>query len=116
MLLTTFVLLNAFGLILWLLGHYFSFHGVASIGAILVIMVGGAAAISDVTVQSGEQIERQFDTVDNQTVNNESTISYTETPVAVTTTIGAVESYMLGALTMIAGALLLVQNLNEVGG
>lgn len=115
MLLTTFLALNAFGAGLWLLGHIFGYHGISSIGAVIILMVGGAAAVTSVEVQTGETIERQFTTVDNDTVENNTTVSYETQPVAVTESLGSVQSYLLGALTMIAAALLLVQDLNRVG-
>lgn len=114
MLLHSFAILSAFGTGLWLLGHYFEFHGVAAIGAVIVIAIGGAATLTPLTVKSGEQIDRDFATINNQTVNNQTNISYTYQTVAVTQSIGSLQSYLLGALTMIAGALLLVQDLNQI--
>lgn len=118
MLLWTFVLLSAFGGSMWLLGHYFEYHGVAVIGAVIIIATGGGAAMTDVAIRDGQAIERsydQFNTTDgNQTAVETSTnISYTQQQVSVTQSIGSLESYMLGALTLIAGALLLVQDLNQ---
>jgi len=120
MLLTTFVLLSAFGAGLWLIGHYFEYHGVATIGAVILIAVGGAASVTDVTVKDGEVIERdfqEFNESDGTTnpVNNATRITETRRAVSVSESLGSVESYLLGALTMVAGALLLVQNLNEAG-
>lgn len=120
MLLWSFVLLSAFGGAMWLLGHYFEYHGVAVIGAVIIIAVGGAAAITDVAVRDGHVIEkdyRDFNTSDDSTdpVNNKTELSYTKQEVSVTQSIGSLESYALGALTMIAGALLLVQDLNSAG-
>lgn len=116
MLLTSFVLLGAFGTGMWLIGHHFEFHGVAAIGATIIILTGGAAAISDVAVQSGEDIERDYTTVANQPVENHTSIAYDTDPVATSNSIGSAESYLLGALTMIAGGLLLSQDLNQIGG
>lgn len=121
MLLTSFAILSTIGGALWLLGHYFEFHGVAVIGAVLILLVGGAAAMTDVTVRDGEVVDRdytEFNTSDGNStvVQNQTEITYQQRPVAVTRSIGSIESYTLGALTMIAGALLLVQDLNKIGG
>lgn len=120
MLLTSFAILSTFGGAMWLLGHYFEFHGVAVIGAVIMLAVGGAAATTDVTVRDGETIDREyseFNTSDGNStvVENATHISYEQRPVAVTRSIGSLESYMLGALTMIAAALLLIQDLNKIG-
>lgn len=116
LLLTTYLLLSAAGLALWGVGHLFEYHGVASVGAVIIIMVGGVATMGVVTVPSGETVDRNYDTVNNSTVVVNETVTEQREPVQITGQYsGVISSLGLGGFTMIAGALLLAQDLSQVG-
>jgi len=114
MLLTTYVLLSAFGAAIWLLGHWFEFSGVATIGAVIVIAAGGSGMIADISVRDGEYINNEHTVVNNSTVVDNTTIQQTEREIALGQVYSPLTSFTLGGLTMLVGALLLIQHLNEV--
>lgn len=115
MLLTTFVVMSSVGFATWLLGHYFQYTGIASIGAVLLIAVGGAVALTDLQVKTGETVERNYGTVDNETVVvNQTTTNQYETLTILDQFGGVSGPLSLGGLLMILGGLLMTQHLNEV--
>lgn len=115
MLLTTFVVMSSLGFATWLLGHYFQYTGIASIGAVLLIAVGGAIAVTDLQVKTGETVEKEYGTVDNETVvTNQSTTNQYETVTVLQQFGGVGGPLSLGGLVMILGGLLMTHHLNEV--
>ena len=115
MFLTSFLALTALGLALFLIGHFFEYTGVATIGAIMLIAVGGTVASTQLVVQDGQQVEKSFTVVDNETVNNQTEVIRSTRPVAISDAIGGpVTSYSTGGMLMIVGGLLLTRHINEV--
>lgn len=77
MLLISYVVLSAVGFSFFALGTVFEYYGVASIGAVLIIAVGGAVAINGLEVAVGEDVDREFETVElveNDTSTNTTTV------------------------------------------
>ena len=111
MLLAPFFVLTGLGFGAWLLGHYFGFTGIAAIGAVVVIGVGGAVVLSGLLVQTGEVVERDYTTINNSTVETNTTVSFSYEQHALAQQLGG--SVNLGGLQMIAGGLLLIQHLNN---
>lgn len=100
MLLTATAALFFLGLATWLAGAYFSYTGVAVLGAAIIVGVGAGIAIDGLEVVSGE----------TRTVNdttNTTTIEEQTEPIAF------FDNFPLGTLVVLVGALLFVQPLNE---
>lgn len=114
MLLIPFVVFTAMGFGTWLLGHFYGYHGIAAIGAVLVIALGGAVALTDLRVRTGETVVNQYETQGNELVLNESTTSYEFETVAISEELSGVGSFSVGGLTMIVGGLLLTRHLEEL--
>lgn len=115
MLLVTFVALTSFGFGTWLLGHYFGYSGVASIGAVILIGVGGAVALTDLQVKTGETVDYDHTVVDNQTVVTNQTVVNTYETVSISDELGgATGPLSIGGLVMIVGGVLMTRHLNEV--
>ena len=115
MLLTSFVVLTALGFGAWLLGHYFEYTGVAAVGAVLIIAVGGAVVFTSLEVRAGETIERNYTTVGNEPVENATTVTETYQTVKISEQFGGpINNFSVGAMIMLLGGLLLTRHLNEV--
>jgi len=115
MLLVTFAFLNVLGFGVWLLGHYFDYTGVAAIGAVFIIAAGAAVTLTTLEVRDGEHIERDFATVDNDTVNNQTIVHETTRTVKISDQFGGpLNNFSIGGLMMLVGGLLMTQHLNEV--
>lgn len=115
MLLIPFVTLTTFGFATWLLGHYFEYTGIASIGAVLIIAVGGAVALTDLRVQTGETVENEYEVVENETVIANQTVSHTYETVTVSRELGGIGGPLsIGGLVMIIGGVLMTRHLDEV--
>jgi len=110
----TFAILCTLGAGFWLLGHYWSFAGVATIGGIIVLAAGGSVVMTDLTYQTGEQIEKNHTVVDNETVVSNVSVTEVREPVAIQDTFSPVTGFSVGALTMIVGGLLVVQHINDI--
>lgn len=113
MFLSSFAVLLTAGFGLWLLGHTFDFKGVAVIGAVLVIAVGGAVTLTDLSVRTGETVDKEYTTVDGNTVVDNTSTSYQYEPVAPSEQFGGLGTFSIGALVMIVGALL-IRSIGEV--
>lgn len=114
-LLTTFVVLNALGFGIWILGHYFEYTGIAAIGAVFVIAVGGAVALTSLEVRSGETIDREYTSVGNEPVENQTTVTKTAETVKISERFGGpLNHFSIGALLMLVGGLLMTHRLEEV--
>lgn len=115
MLLVPFVTLSTLGFATWLLGHYFQYTGIASIGAVLLIAIGGGVAMTDLQVKTGETVDKEYDTVNNETVVvNQTTTNEYETLTVLNQFGGVGGPLSLGGLLMILGGLLMTHHLNEV--
>lgn len=136
MLLETYLSLTGVGVGLWLLGHYFSMTGVAAIGGVLVLAVGGAVVLTGLVVQSGQHVTYDYEEVNesavegvyNGTANesellagNESdhvVVNRTVEPVtktnALTESFGDAGPLSFGGLQMLVGGLLISQHLADL--
>lgn len=101
------------GLLVWLIGEYFQYLGVAALGASLLIIAGSAVALTGLEIRVGETQSFQYTQIDNTTVRESATVSYdykTRT-LAEILNVGVVASLGLGGLLMLLGTLLLSQTL-----
>lgn len=115
MLLVPFVALLTLGFGSWLLGHYFQYTGIASIGAVLIIAVGGAVALTDLQMKAGHTVDNEYVTVDNETVVDNASVSYTYETVSISSELGgAAGPLSIGGLVMVIGGLLMTHHLNEI--
>lgn len=115
MLLVAFATLLTLGFSTFLIGHYFGYTGVASVGAVIIIGVGGAVAMTDLRMQTGKTVDNAYTTAGNQPVVDNQTISYEYDTVSVSKVLGgAAGPFSIGALVMLIGGLLMTQHLNEV--
>jgi len=55
MLLTTAAFLSILGLVAWVLGHVYSYQGIATLGAVLVVGVGAAVMVGGLEIPAGEE-------------------------------------------------------------
>lgn len=93
------VALFVVGLVVWLAGASRGQVGIAVIGAILVLGVGGTVVVDGLEVEAG-----QIETVDNNTTTVEPT--YQTAQIA--------EVLPLGSVVLILGGVMLIQALTEV--
>lgn len=136
MLLVPYILLTGTGLVFWLLGHYFSMTGIAAIGGVLVLAVGGAVVSTGLVVQSGQQVTYDYEEVNqseleaayNDSANetevirgNGSThiiVNRTTEPItrtnALTQSFGDAGPLSFGGLQMLVGGLLISQHLADL--
>jgi hypothetical protein len=112
-LLTPFALLTAFGLGLFLLGSILDYTGIAAVGAVVVIAVGGGVAVTGLNTVTGETVDRQYTTVNNQTVVDSTTSTQTTETVAPLREFGDSGPLSLGGLQMAVGGLLFARRLND---
>lgn len=128
MLLTTFLAFSGFGFGVWLLGYLLRrnggsniFIGVSVIGAVVIMVTGGAVALTDVVQPTGQIVEKSYEEhnftetgTDTVWVNNRSVYTETTTRVSITDQFGTAFGQLgLGGLELIVGALLLMADLEE---
>jgi len=113
--LTLWVTLSTAGLVAFVLGHLLGFHGVASIGAVMVIIVGGEVILNDIQVKTGEQIDREYTTVGNDTVENATTVNNTYQQHSWTKTFATENAIGLGIFQILIGVLLFYQQMLAIG-
>lgn len=94
MILTIAAFLSTLGFAGWIAGHVFSYHGVAFLGAVLVVGVGAWIMVDGLEHQSGT-----VETVDNAT--NETTTERTYDTVQ-----SPLQNYDIGALVLLFGGVL----------
>jgi glucan phosphoethanolaminetransferase (alkaline phosphatase superfamily) len=114
MLLTSFLALIAVGLIFWILGQYFTYTGIAVVGAVLVIAAGATVMVTQLSVVVGQDITRDHTVVDNETVENTTSVEQVTRPIETQTQFAALNSFSIGALVTIVGGLLATRHLEEV--
>lgn len=102
MILTVAVFLSTLGFVAWIVGTLFDYHGVAFIGATLVLGVGAMITVGGLEHQSGEI---QTDTTSNET---EVTYQYQE--------VDTMATFPLGFLVMLLGGSGALQTLGRIGG
>jgi len=76
-LLGLWTVLSTAGLVTFVVGHLLGMHAVASIGAVMTMLTGLNVAVEGLEMKDGEQIEREFTTVNNQTVANSTAVNDT---------------------------------------
>jgi len=115
MYLITMVVVLAVGFGGWLTGHLLGYTGVASVGAVVIIAAGGAVALTDVEVRTGETVDLAYQEVNNETVVASENRNYQYETTALSETVGGDAGPLsFGAVLMILGGLLMTQHLNEV--
>jgi hypothetical protein len=116
MILTTAAFLSALGFVTFLVGHLYSYQGIATIGAVLIVGLGAGVMVGGLEVESGQQrVETANTTTDGERVGlttnatTISSVSETDAMVSVTTTyepIGTTSSFPLGVvLTLLGGVM-----------
>ena len=115
MLLTTAAFLSILGFLAWVLGHVYSYQGIATLGAVLVVGVGAAVMVGGLETPVGE--ERVETTEVNTTElttsdGNVTNVTGAETTTAEVTTvyepIGTTSSFPTGlVLTLLGGVMTL---------
>lgn len=115
MLLWPFVVLTSFGLVVFLLGAFNDYTGIAAIGAVLIIAVGGGVALTDLETRTDKNISRTYGQAGNEPVLMNSTASWEHEEVALIETFGGPTGHLsFGGIQMLIGGLLLIHILNEV--
>lgn len=114
MILTTYLALTGVGVSFWLIGHFFRMTGVAAIGAILVLAIGGAVVATGLFVPSGQSVETTYDNESGTLVENTSNEVPQYRENALTREFGGAGPLSLGGLQMLVGGLLLTQHLRAV--
>lgn len=101
------------GLVVWLIGEYFGYLGVAALGATMLIIAGSAVALTGLEIRTGEVQSFEYTTINNTTVQDQATVSYSyqTTTLAEILNVGAIASLGLGGLLMLLGAALMSQTL-----
>lgn len=101
MLLVTASLLSVLGFLTWIAGSVLDYHGVASVGAVVIVGVG-AAAMTD-------GIERQVGAVETNVSANETRISNEYEP------IDTPSQFPLGVIVLLLGSLMAFRSLAAIG-
>lgn len=104
--------LFAFGT--FLMGYLLGFPGIASIGAVLVMLTGGQVILEDIQVADGQQIERNYTTVDNTTVENQTTINSTYQNHSWTQTFTSDNAIGIGVFQVLIGVLLFFNEFDKL--
>jgi len=112
-LLLPFVALSLLGFGVWLLGAFFNYTGIAAIGAVLVIALGAAVVLTDLRVQTGERVEKNYTTAGNTAVVANTTTTFQYETVSIIAEFGGASQLSLGGLQMLVGGLLMSRQLNE---
>ena len=112
MLLTTAAFLSILGFLAWVLGHVYSYQGIATLGAVLVVGVGAAVMVGGLETPAGEE-RVQIDTnTTNTTTTDGTTTSVTtteQTATEVQTTyepIGTTSSFPTGLVVTLLGGVM----------
>lgn len=103
------------GIGVWLIGHIFSYTGVAVIGSAIVIITGSAVALTGIDIKTGSTRTFSYTDVNNTTVRNETVVNYDYQTTALSTilNIGVAGSLGLGGILMLLGATLMSHSLSE---
>jgi len=114
MLLVPWAILTAAATGAFLFGVVTNYTGIASIGAVLMLAVGGAVVLTDLEPQTGKTVERSFETVNNETVAVNETVSYEYETVAVLKEFGNTAGYFgFGALQMLAAVAMFTRQASD---
>ncbi len=102
MILTVASALTTLGFATWILGSIFEYHGVATVGAVIIVGVGAMVSNEGLEVKTGE-VQNQ---IDNSTTEVENQYQPISTPAHLS----------LGVIVMLLGGTLFLRALNELGG
>jgi len=130
MILTVASALTSLGFVTWILGSIFEYHGIASIGAVILVGVGAMVSNGGLEVKTGE-IEMQSDnttanvSIDHEEINN-STVATAETRAQNTSGTTIIRNkyepvstpthLSLGVILMLLGGTMFLRSLNNLGG
>jgi len=119
--LSTAAFLSALGFVTFLVGHLYSYQGIATIGAVLIVGLGAGVMVGGLEVESGQQrVEMANTTTDGERVDvtanttNISSVSQTDATVVVETTyepIGTTSSFPLGVVLTLLGGVMTMRTL-----
>jgi hypothetical protein len=115
MLLILWAAMSTAGFAVWITGHLLGFHGVASIGAVWLMLVGGQVLLDDIQVKTGERIERDYTTIDNSTVENETVVNDTYATQSWTETFASQNAVGIGVFQLLIGVLLFYNQFVAMG-
>jgi hypothetical protein len=115
MLLTTAAFLSILGFTAWVLGHVYSYQGIATLGAVLMVGVGAAVMVGGLETPAGEERVETTDVNTTELTNadgNVTNVTASETTTAEVTTvyepIGTTSSFPTGlVLTLLGGVMTL---------
>lgn len=114
MLLLPFLTLFGVGLGLFLVGHYFTYSGIAIIGAVLIIAVGGAVTLTDLEQPTGKTLDKSYSDINNSTVNVQTDVRQVTNRTSMTEVFGPSTGQLgLGTLVMLVGATLGTRHMAE---
>lgn len=114
MLLTLWAVLTTTGFATFVLGHLLGFHGVASIGAVLTMLTGLNVVADGLQLKDGEQITREYTTVGNETVENQTTVTNSYQNHSWTQTFASENAIGLGVFELLIGVLLFYQEMEAI--
>lgn len=122
MLLSAAASIVTLGLAVWVIGHYFSYTGVALIGAVLILAAGSGIALTDLEQPAGQTVVKDYDERNlsasngSDLVNNRSVYRTTTRTISMTDQFGPLFGQLgLGGLLMLLSATLSAQSLQERG-
>lgn len=115
MLLTLWVVLSTAGLVAFLLGHLLGFHGVATIGAVMVMLAGADVVLGGIEVADGETIERNYSNVSGEVVAVNETVTDTYSNYSWTERFASDYAVGIGVFQLLIGVLLFYQQMLAIG-
>lgn len=113
MLLATSALLVAIGFIAWLIGEYFDYTAMGTIGGVLIIVVGAGISLTGLEYRSGVTREFAYQTINNSTVvdNSVETTRFDRSSVGEVFGATVIASLGIGGLFMILGTVMMSHSL-----
>lgn len=115
MLLILWAAMSTAGLATFVLGHLLGFHGVASIGAVLVMLTGAQVLADDIQVKTGQDITRSYTTVGNQPVENRTVVNSTYADHSWTEQFASQNAIGIGLFELLVGVLLFYNQFVAMG-
>jgi len=114
-LLVTCLLLLALGGGAWTVGQIFAYRGIEVLGAVLVLIAGGAIVLTGLEVRTGAVRTISYETINNSTVPVKEAVQYQYERVEIGEMfgVGILGSLGIGGLVMLLGAILMSQSLTE---
>lgn len=116
MLYSTILILLGIGGIAWLIGEFFGYTGIGALGAVFILIAGGAIVLTGLEVQTGTVTTYDYTTVNNSTVASQESVTYQYESQNVLGLFGVptiVSTLGIGGLLMILGTVLMSQSLSN---